>query len=212
MQAPNIVLGSPWLNFEGIISYLMVREKLGEDFWTLPSKDPVDVSECLKDAPIKRSGDLWHASVAQFPPEAVLGLTKFYKRFDERNCHIVETKVKKIQIDRGHFRAYMMNITHVTTRTVSFYVNGCLDEVLRLVSFLPGLGKKVVDGCGQFKSVSVDELSEDFSLVKDGVAMRPLPVSLGFRGEVLMRTAWRAPYWDKQNIDVCVVPGSKVFK
>jgi hypothetical protein len=212
MQSPNIVLGSPWLNFDGIIAYLLVREQLGQDYWILPSKEPVDVSGCLKNPPIKKTGELWHASVAQFPDNAKVGVTTFYKRFDERNCHIIETTIKKLQIDRGHYRAYMMNIAHVTTRTASFYVNGDLQEVLRLISYLPALGKKGVDGCGFFKSVSVEETPEDYSLVKDGVAMRSLPCFLGYTSDENIRLAWKSPFWAKENVTDCVPPGAVLHR
>jgi CRISPR type IV-associated protein Csf3 len=211
MQSPKIVLGSPWLSFDGIIAYLLVRERLGQDYWTLPSKQPIDVSPYLQNPPIKRTGELWHASVAQFPPEAKVGVTKFYKRFDERNCHIIQTTIKKLQIDRGHYRAYMMNIAHVTTSKVWFYVNGNIEEVYRLISNLAGLGKKVVDGCGWFHSVSVEKMDKDYSLSKDGLAMRPLPCKFGYKSDVVMRLAWRSPYWDKCNVAVCVPPGEAVF-
>ena len=40
MQTP-IMLGSPWLMFDGIIAHLLNRELRGQDYYTLPSKEPV---------------------------------------------------------------------------------------------------------------------------------------------------------------------------
>jgi hypothetical protein len=39
----------------------------------------------------------------------------------------------------------------------------------------------------------------------------PMPCKLGFCSDVVMRLAWRSPYWDKRNITECVPPGEKVY-
>jgi CRISPR type IV-associated protein Csf3 len=214
MRSPKIALGSRWLHFDGIIAYLMLREKLGEDYWTLPSKDPIDISPYIKDPPVKKTGELWHASVAQFPEYAKVEYTTLYKRVDERYCHTIDTKIQKLRVDRGHFRAYMMNIPTIQTNKVSFYVNGDLDEIKRLLMHVSGLGKKTRAGCGYInrsKPLLVEGTPEDYSLIKDGVAMRPLPTSMGYRGSVLMWLPWHAPYWDKRNVTACIAPGAKIF-
>lgn len=108
-------------------------------------------------------------------------------------------------------RCHTMFTTGIYRRKCFIIKNGDVKEVLRLIQYLPGLGKKVAYGYGSIKSVSVEELKEDYSLVKDGVAMRPLPCKLGFCSDVVMRLAWRSPYWDKRNIIKCVPPGEKVY-
>lgn len=228
--SPKILLGSPWLNFDGVIAHLVVRERLGENFWTLPSKDPMPDSVLYGDRvmPLKQTRQIYHASVGQFLGPFKVGVTTLYKRFDERSCHLIETDIKKINVGSGLFRAYMMKIPHVTTRTITFFVNGDLKEVLRLLQYLPMLGKKGADGAGDFRATFAEvkhpldwdsnksgicygELPEDYSLVKDGKAMRPLPC--WFRdGEERMMLAWKPPYWDKRNVAVCVPPGANITK
>ena len=218
LQAP-VVLGSPWLMFDGIISHLIFRERLSQDYYTLPSKEPVTIHDQQLIKPIKRSrtygaadnGDLIHASVAQFDiPASQAGTVTVYKRFDEAHCHEIATEQRKINVGAGHYRAYMMRLPYLPARSATFYCNGDLAEVLRLIGYLPGLGKKTAYGYGMIRSVSVEETPEDYSLVKDGVAMRPLPCSFGYESDEKMYLAWKAPYWSKQNVTVCVPPGAKL--
>jgi len=153
-------------------------------------------------------GDIYHASVAQFDVVDA-GVATIYKRFSEQQSHIIRTDKKSVDISRGHFKAYAMRLPYIPARTATFYVNGDLNEILRLISFLPGLGKKVAYGYGAIKSISVEETPEDYSLVKDGVAMRPLPLFFAESNEKMM-LAWKPPYWDKTNVASCVPPGAKV--
>ena len=219
LQSP-IVLGSPWLMFDGIISHLIFREQLGQDYYTLPSKEPVTIHDKQLLKPLKRSrtygasdnGDLIHASVAQFDVDITDASTvTVYKRFDDSHCHEIATETRKINIGAGHYRAYMMRLPYLPAKTATFYCCGDMAEVIRLIGYLPGLGKKTAYGYGMIRSVSVEKTAEDYSLVKDGVAMRPLPCSFGYKSDDVMMLAWKAPYWDKRNVTACVPPGAKVY-
>ena len=214
MQTP-IMLASPWLMFDGIIAHLLNREIRGQDYYTLPSKEPVGCLGSLNLMPIKKTiiygrGDIRHASVAQFDvSNEKAGIVTVYKRFAEQYCGEIKTSVKKIQVCRGHYRAYMMRLPYLPARSATFYVNGDVQEVLRLIGYLPGLGKKVAYGYGAIRSVSVEETAEDYSLVKDGVAMRPLPDFYADSDEKMF-LPWRPPYWARESVAPCVPPGAKV--
>jgi hypothetical protein len=208
MQTP-VMLAHPWLSFDGLIAHLMVREKLGLNYYLLPSKEPVDLSHITDKLPFKHTNGLPHASVAQLDT-SIVNTATIYKRFDESSCHKIDTKTNRIQIDRGHYRAYMMRLPYLPAQKIVFYGCGDLREVLRLIQYLPGLGKKVAYGYGAIKSVSGETIDEDYSLIRGDVAMRPLPCRLGYKSDVTMRLAWRSPYWDKRNVDVCVAPSAKV--
>jgi hypothetical protein len=177
---------------------------------------PLSKKELYGDDPppqlLAETDGLAHASVSEFDvsPEKVRMVT-LYKRIDEATLHLLESDVKRINVGSGIFRAYMMTLPLLPASKVSFYVNGNLNGILELCQHLVGLGKEVNVGFGDIHSVSVEDTSEDYSLVKDGVAMRPLPTQLGYRGSVLMWLPWQAPYWDKQNVTACIAPGSHVF-
>ena len=212
MQSP-IMLGHPWLALDGILAHLINRELRGQDYWTLPSKEPVHAANPQNVMPLFKTrflgqGDLYHASVAWFDCDEASTAT-VYKRFDESRSHLIDTQKAKIDIGRGHFKAYAMRLPYVPARTATFYMRGNLMTALSLLSHLPGLGKKVAYGYGMIRNVSVEETSEDFSLVKDGVAMRPLPLFYADSNEKMM-LAWKQPYWARENVDACVPPGAKV--
>lgn len=204
----GIILGSRWLSFEGILTYLKAREKLGLQFYDLPSDRPMQIIS-PDELPVKQTNRLVHASVAQFPKCVFYSYVVLVKRFDEEYCHMINTKVKKIQIDRGHFRNYFMRLPYVITPSATFYVNGDRAEIERLLPHLPGLGKKIGAG-GLIRNCVIEDMDEDYSLIKGDLAMRSLPLSLGYRGSEIMYLPWHAPYWAK-NAAACVAPGAKVF-
>ena len=209
MQTP-IMLGHPWLAFDGILAHLINRELRGESYYTLPSKEVVSQTFLYRGSvmPLARSRDVFHGSVAQFDT-TVVSATTIYKRFAEPYCHLIKTKKKYVNVASGLYKAYAMKMPYVPARTATFYVRGDLHEILRLLSYLPGLGKKVAYGWGMIKSVSVEETDENYSLIKDGKAMRPLPEWLADSNEKMM-LAYKSPYWDKRNVAACVPPGAKV--
>ena len=210
MQTP-IMLGHPWIALDGILAHLINRELRGQDYYTLPSKEPISQNFLYKGAlmPLAQTKDVFHGSVAWLDCNEASTAT-IYKRFAEQQSHTIQTRTKAIDIARGHFKAYAMRLPYIPARTATFYVRGNLKEVLRLLSYLPGLGKKVAYGYGMIKAVAVEETEADFSLVKDGVAMRPLPCSLGFDSDEKMVLAYKSPYWDKRNVTACVPPGARI--
>ncbi len=205
------MLGHPWLALDGILAHLISRELRGEDYYVLPSKEPVPRRAWYTGSvmPLAQTRDLFHASVAWFDRSEASAAT-IYKRFDESRSHLIQTEKQRIDVGRGLYRAYAMRMPYLPAVTAKFYVRGDIKEVLRLVSFLPGLGKKVAYGYGMFRSVSVEETEQDYSLVKDGVAMRPLPCHMGFDSGEKMMLAYKMPYWDKRNVAPCVPPGAKL--
>jgi len=214
MQSP-VCLGHPWIAGDGIIAHLINQERRGQDYYTLPSKTPISQNFLYRGQtmPLAQTRDVFHASVAQFDVDkSMASVTTLYKRFYEQQAHEVDTKTPKVHLNRGYFRAYMMRLPIIPARKVTFYFRGNMQEVLRLLSYLPGIGKKVADGYGFYNSVSVEETLENYSLVKDGVAMRPLPCSLGYESNEKMMLAYKAPYWDKRCVEPCVPPGAVLHR
>lgn len=209
MQTP-IMLGHPWLALDGILAHLINRELRGQDYYTLPSKEVIPQTFLYHGAtmPLAQTKDIFHASVAWLDCNEASTAT-IYKRFAEQQCNTINTKKKAIDIARGHFKAYAMRLPYIPARTATFYVRGNIKETLRLLSYLPGLGKKVAYGYGIYRSISIEETDADYSLIKDGIAMRPLPSFIVDSNEQMM-LAYKPPYWDKRNVSPCAPPGAKV--
>ncbi len=121
LQTP-VVLGSPWLNFDGVISHLRLRELLGQDYYTLPSKEPLNQYKLWRGNTLQlfqQTRDVLHTSVAQFDVEAENAkIVTVYKRFHEADSHLIATTQRKVNIGSGIFRAYMMRLPYLPARSL----------------------------------------------------------------------------------------------
>jgi len=183
---------------------------MGEDYYTLPSKEPLPLN---LDLPLRTFGHkgcfVYQASSSIFNSQLLYTQT-IYKRFFEAGIADTEIKKKYIDLGRGLFKNYMMKMPYIPAKTCTFYACGDIDEINTLVSNLAGLGKKADIGFGGIKQVEVVELNQDFSLVMGGKAMRPIPLELCRSASERMMLAYKGPYWDKRNVTLCAPPGAEV--
>lgn len=204
-----LLLANPYIHGDSVLMALLMKRILGDAYYNLPAKSPIPVHNILK-LPLKQTKGVYHSSVSQFDTDIIKTET-VYKRFDEEHIGHVKSKITKIRLGQGYFKSYRMNFPVIPTQTVTFYFNGNLKECRRILEDLTALGKKTDIGYGIVRSVSVEPIDEDFSFVKDGKCMRPLPnIDFKYLGmpAVSQRLAWRAPYWDKKNIAMCAAPGA----
>jgi len=207
-MATPICLGWPYIHFDGLLAHLQRRELAGQNYYTLPSKEVVR-GGTGGSTPIDQLGPIWRGSVSFFQPEE-LHTMMIYKRFHTPYAAEMPWKRKYIYRGSGPLRDWMIRLPYIPAETVTFYGHGNLQETLRLLSFLPGLGKKTVYGFGAFRSVEVEELQEDRSVVWEGRAMRPIPLSMLEHAEETINCACYPPYWDKHSVTECARPGSHV--
>lgn len=209
MGAPAAVT-TPWIAFDGLIAHLIFMTRLQDDFFITPKKKNIagDFGKCGFTSPFRQTGSIFHASVSQFEPDT-LRCTKIYKRFEERGTE--ELKQKHIRIGAGHFRAYMMHEPYIPAHTVTFYAFGDQEGIQHLIEEnIFAIGNDYRIGFGAVRDISFEPMDADWSLVKDGVAMRPLPKWLC---EEWDDEAWlpsRPPYWEPRNVELCVPPGAHV--
>ena len=208
MTSP-ICLTFPFIFFDGIVAHLMNRYLDPEGYRALPSKKVVKrVGEVS--LPIKKyffSGEeyIYHASVSIFDQDQAY-VTTIYKRFCEKYLDFSRVKRKRIDRSRGFFKDYMIKLVYVPARKVTFYAYGDPGALEVLLQGLPGLGKKTAIGFGMIKDFTIKEIDNDYSIVKDGVAMRSIPVeAVRWTSEVVLM-AYRAPYWAKEHVKPCVPP------
>jgi hypothetical protein len=90
-------------------------------------------------------------------------------------------------------------------------MNGNFDEVARLMETVRHIGKKHAAGGGEVAEFKVSRIENDYSLTKDGLAMRSLPVEMlkSYDSGGAMLMAYQAPYWDQKNVALCVAPGCR---
>jgi len=196
-----VALGFPWIFFDSLLAHVALREELGERYYSLPTKTPIDR---IPDLPLKRWRSVYVASVSVFEPETELAVYQFYKRGD------FPFPRGKIRRGSGFFKDFIIRAAYVPAHRVVFYATGEAVEVERLVKKVSALGKERNVGFGAVKEVRVEEVGEEWGLVRGDLAMRPIPVKLLRRYEDAAYLAYKPPYWAKESVDLCAVPFTHV--
>ncbi|HOJ95007.1 MAG TPA: hypothetical protein PK390_07190 [Fervidobacterium nodosum] len=204
-----VCVTTPWVSFDGLIAHLMMMDAFGQDFFITPKK--LDLSPYLPHnqrlLPILKTGDIYHTSVSQFIPHSIK-ITQIYKRFEERWSE--NLKNKTIRLGSGHFRMYAMKQPYVPCKEVIYYVNGDMDLIRQLIEqYLVGLGNDIRIGFGMIRDVVFEETEEDYSLVAEGIAMRPIPATMCEEYDDSAYLPYKAPYWSPRNVVLCVPPGAR---
>lgn len=201
-----LLMAFPWIFGDALLARQLMLDILGDEFYNLPAKEPLPVSKCLK-LPLQKTGMVYHASASILDTDE-MHTTVLYKRFHEAEDLKTKTRIRR---NSGMMRDFMMKFPYSASRTVTFYMNGDLDELKRLLSSVGHLGKKHAVGGGEVSRSSISEIPEDWSILKDGVAMRSIPCSMlkDFGDIRAMRLAYTFPGWDPANVVMCVAPGGR---
>lgn len=129
-------------------------------------------SELQPDGDATSGTDYWHK---RFPASAV-----------QRHCQQPNTPVT-----RGVFKEYRIPIKVVSAESVSAFCIGNADEIIRLLGFIPFIGKKRAQGKGL---VLGWEVSESSVTAEDILKLRPVPAAYhGQQGGAVR--GWCQPYW-----------------
>jgi CRISPR type IV-associated protein Csf3 len=211
---PPVYLAHPWMYFDSLIQYLCMRDALGELFYILPSDQVLPVEDLM--IPIKKTEDVYHASVSQFD-KAPLYQSTIYKRFQDKNVDKLKPRQRqgRVHTDRGYFKDFMINLPFITPDEVTFYTCADKSELERLLPHLAYLGKKGAIGGGKILNFKIEDAETDYSFFKDGRIMRPIPQRMArsfplLEGSTFMNSSYKPPYWDKRNITMCLVPKSQI--
>ncbi len=207
MSSP-IALCHPWMHFDGLIGHILMISALGEDYFVLPRKFPFN--RLLRKIeippfPIKEAYGMFHSSISFFDTDHK-ALEILYKKFEDRWAG----GKKKIFKGSGYFRDYMIQHIYIPTRTVIFYVCGDRDVLDELCSRITGLGDNTRVGWGAVRRYEIETISEDWSIVKDGIAMRPIPEWFLEYASEKIALGWKSPYWAPENTAICAPPGAEV--
>lgn len=131
----------------------------------------------------------WRAS-ALFPDDASIDSMQYFrKRFRQSRVELTEGSPN---LTNGPYREWNMPLPLLLVLRMTAYVFGDRKQIKRTLNRdIKYLGKKRAHGHGAVVSVEVEEIAEDYSLVKDGCATRWIPFESGGR---LVRP--RPPYWN----------------
>lgn len=138
----------------------------------------------------------WHAS-ALFPVgEAAEHLLSIRKRFRERRIELTQGTVN---IKSGQYKNWNIEMPMLLVPQLYGYFVYLADAPLSkfkrdCIRAIKWIGKKRAEGRGCVTSLEIEEIEADYSITKDGKAMRYLPDKNGWR-EVRMLP----PYWNNHD-------------
>ena len=207
LQSP--VVFTDFLYGDGILSYAVVLEALGDDIHNLP-----DIRNKLFDIPLPlemRGKKLKYPAMSVgFLGSGVDGITRWRKKWDEVDDDRADFGTKKQQVIKGGgaYKMYDMPVRYVSVKSVKFHCCGNIDIISTLMKKITAIGKKRSQGYGAVRKVVVKAEAKDFSCVKDGFVTRPIPITESkpkWKGEKRF-CAYKPPYWLPDNMAECILP------
>jgi len=152
----------------------------------------------------KSKEGLFHASVSLMRPQEVQArIVTLYKRFCAFHAPLTLRK-QRVQRIENFFGDRMARYVYLPVNEVTFFVmaHPMIEELL---GCLIGVGTRYNVGFGSVRSWEIKETPEDWSIIHEGIAMRPIPVRLLDEWEDSAMLSWRPPYWGSE-IEECCVP------
>jgi len=200
MRSP--IVTTDYIFLDGLISSAVFKDNVPNHY-----DMPQNTNELIHiPLPLKQHGtdEPFYAASIGCADQIVEGIDHWRKRTE------IESK-KKIAVGSGQYKMYDMPMPTVWAESWIFYANGNIDEVRRLLTtHISAIGKKCSQGFGSIKRITVEPSEHDWSVIKNGVPMRPIPVrsagGFGLDGDVEMYYAYRPPYWHRVNLTRCYMP------
>ena len=161
--------------------------------------------------PIAHTGLLAHASGAIYESHSVDRVTFVAQLRAQHaiNPDLIQ-KNKHGQLHRKFDTSLtnvMNNYTVITTPAVTWYAEGDLAEVRRLLEPVAFIGKRRAAGFGRVGRWGFDDADLDGITGYAGEPMRPVPIDMFTgNGGVVVDAAWKLPYWSVHNRAACYVP------
>ncbi len=205
------ILTSPYVStdyifFDALISSAVWQDCMGDNAFNIP-ENKTDIFYIPLPLKLMGTKEPFYAASIGFPKQAVEGTARWRKQTD------IESK-KKIRIGSGEYKRYDMPMPYTSAEEIIFYANGNKAEIERLLQYIPGIGKKRTQGYGNVRLWRVEQAEHDWSIVKDGIPMRPIPVSeaaqFNLKCDVIMYFSTIPPHWHKSTMTLCYMPLCKV--
>lgn len=213
-----VYIGHRYIHLDSIVLAGLVRKLLGKEYALLPpytrwapdflnDKLPLSKKE-FKD------GFFYHASIGlpegkiEFDEEE-LGIG-FFNRKPEIDFERVKRRPRKFQLGSGPYRMFHVAHPILAIKFMKFYGKGNPKEVYECIKNLVGIGKKVNMGFGWIKKIEIREIEKDYSIVRNGISMRYIPVEMVKNPKFYYPYPLIPPYFSKKFLTECVPPGIQV--
>lgn len=216
--ATPMLLTYPFMPLDSLVIHLMAKTILGASFYQMPSNKILrgkDLFSIKYKVPLSQhSSGMYYASFSHFEEDIQKLATLHYirRRFhDSSDTSLLFSKTKKIPMNRGTLKSCNIRNIQVHPKSVIFYCHGVRQVLLPLLSEASGLGKKTNTGNGMISKIEIVSIKQDYSFCKNGFATRPIPIRFLelYLHKALM--TWIPPYWARDMLEYCAVPGSRII-
>lgn len=218
-------LGSPFVgdpNFplDGALLYLAMAEAHGGELpvWEPGRAMPYDPR--IVPLQIIENGAEWFFACSwAIWGDYVEDTDHWNKRFDVPALDMLDSKVRRVALSEGPYKAYHMPLYYRHALSITWYCVGDQDRIGALLRGMDFIGKKTSQGWGHVLRWTISQADEDYSIVDNiGRPMRAIPTSYyegiyaeqADRGNILdlhfAQYAYRPPYWAIENQGRVVVP------
>lgn len=201
--------------FDSIIAYCLAREmdrKRSMVFVQRPQQVPEREIESFQKI-IEHHTPFYPVPMSSYLmpiDEPIDFLDSWKKRFDSKHSNIADfgKARRRIHTGSGPYRSYNMPLPAKIIQVGYFAFIGDGERILELIkNNLVGIGKKISEGFGWIDNVEIKEI--DYTCF-DIARMRPVPIEMAEKHKIIgrkMMAGWKSPYWLRENICECVVPG-----
>lgn len=209
------------LLFDGLLSAAWAKEK---GLLKTPAEDDPD-NILFPELPLKKISQKCYAASAMFvPAEAtmypeILIRNADYKYFFARQG----TKIKstKYIIDTTWCRSAQEKYWLMATPYIDFYFRCTnwdkLYKYLKILKTIGFIGSKRAAGFGMINKITISKDSEDYSILRNGLPTRPLPLA-NFSDKIPKNLSvptgmsnYYAPYWLSCNMVMCYLPQNSQY-
>jgi len=188
----------PWepIHLDGILAWVLAPRQ-GYRHLTR-DEVPADIELPLLK---QRIGETWVWRASALFPEGETGESVWYWRKRFRR-HRADLTTGSPNLQMGTYRDWQTPVPFLLCHRLVAYASGDAHEVRRLLREVRYLGKKRAHGHGRIVRMDVEPWPEDWSLSREGRAMRWLPDQDGLR---IVRP--RPPYWHSHGAIPCCEVG-----
>lgn len=200
------------LMLDSVLAYQVRWQRLGMAAMALRSDGPVEEET---DLPLERRGhgDDWHWAASQAEVQWLArDVMHLNKRWDVAHDHLVDFggRAAKVDLGAGPFKSYHKPAYLLIAETLTWYVVGDANRIAALLADVGAIGKNAARGLGALVGPpfwQIEPWPHDWSCWRDGIPMRPLPLSGGAQPSdrtIVTTCGIRAPYWHPQQRRLCV--------
>lgn len=191
------------VHLDSLLAWVLRPYKVGKHAGAMNRQDEIDEMSLPLASTTINGVSIWKASAVL--PESVSPETLVYWRKKFR-LNRVELTSGSPNIQNATYREYNQPLPLILTRRMIAYAcvfdRKYIRHQLKRVKYI---GKKAAQGHGKVIDVQAERVDYDWSVVKDGIAMRYYPSPDGWK---MVRP--KPPYWSRYQVVKSLVPGDEI--